>query len=212
MWREPPSKESTGLSELCLQIYDHDQVGANDFLGEVRINVNDLPLDKAGRMRPPGVKFNVDATGLRLEKLQAKPGKKDKKVKGSLQFRAWKTPSMAERERVRSYLSYEKERRMEQRRIQRTEKMILKLEREKKLAAAERDLEKRQAEADAKHRAKIEAEEQKKEQERQKQREEIARFDEEERILREELAKNPCSVVRNFSLFWTILFLVLTDF
>ena len=101
---------------------------------------------------------------------------------------------------------------MEQRRIQRTEKMILKLEREKKLAAAERDLEKRQAEADAKHRAKIEAEEQKKEKERQKQREEIARLDEEERILREELAKNPCSVVRNFSLFWTILFLVLTDF
>ena len=36
---------------------------------------------------------------------------------------------MAEREKVRSYLAYEKDRRMELRRIQRTEKMIIKLER-----------------------------------------------------------------------------------
>ena len=92
MWREPPSKESTGLSELCLQIYDHDQVGANDFLGEVRINVNDLPLDKAGRMRPPGVKFNVDATGLRLEKLQAKPGKRIKRSREVYNFVLGKHP------------------------------------------------------------------------------------------------------------------------
>jgi hypothetical protein len=177
-------------------VYDYDTVGTNDFLGEVRLNVNDLPLDKFGRMRPPGIKFNVDADGARLEKLTAKPGSK-KKVKGSLQFRAWKTPSMVEREKVRSFLAYDKEKRMEARRVQRQQKMLVKLDKEKKLAAAERDLSKRQKEAERKHREKVERERQKKEAAKQRQQEEIRKLDEEEQILREELAKNPTAVVNN---------------
>ena len=161
------------MSELCLQIYDYDQVGANDFLGEVRINVNDLPLDAMSRMRMPGIKINVDATGLRQEKLKPKPGKKDSKVKGTLHFRAWKTPSMLEREKVRSFMAYDKEQRTEKRRLQRQEKMIIKLERERKLQAAEENLFKRQQEAERKHKEKLEMEEKKKEKERQAKLEEI---------------------------------------
>ena len=185
------------MSELCLQIYDYDQVGANDFLGEVRINVNDLPLDAMSRMRMPGIKINVDATGLRQEKLKPKPGKKDYKVQGTLHFRAWKTPSMLEREKVRSFMAYDKEQRTEKRRLQRQEKMIIKLERERKLQAAEENLFKRQQEAERKHKEKLEMEEKKKEKERQAKLEEIRLLDEEEAMLRAELAKNPTAVINN---------------
>jgi hypothetical protein len=74
---------------------------------------------------------------------------------------------------------------------------VLKLEREKKLAAAEKDLERRQKEAERKHKEKLELEEQKKEEERKRKEEEIRQLDEEERILREELAKNPTTVINN---------------
>ncbi len=198
-WREPPAKESTGLSELLIQVYDHDKVGSDDFLGEVRININDLPLDRCHSLRPPGLTLKTDANGCRQEKLSGRPGKRDAGVRGTILFRAWKTPSMQERETVRAFMSKEKERRLDARRAQRAQKMVAKLARERKLAAAEKDLVVRQAKAEARHRKEIAAEEARKEAERKAQALAIQKLDEEDRRLRASLAQNPTSVVNSLA-------------
>ena len=94
-----------------LEIHDYDRIGSNDFLGEVRLSVADLPFDREGRIRPPSAQYKLGTDGVRVEVLQDRSSAKSKKkardvVTGSLQFRAWKIPSLAECEGVKGFLKH----------------------------------------------------------------------------------------------------------
>merc|ERR1711871_762714 len=70
MPRQPTSVESSAKgSEIVLEMYDYDRVGLNDFLGEVRLKVVDLPYDRRGGIRPQNIQYKLDADGIRVEPL-----------------------------------------------------------------------------------------------------------------------------------------------
>ena len=41
---------------VVLEVHNHNRMSSNDFLGEVRLTVEDLPYDREGMLRPPHIK------------------------------------------------------------------------------------------------------------------------------------------------------------
>ena len=115
-------------------------------MGEIRLNVNELPYDKQGNLRPIGITFEKDKDGARNEKLKAKPGSRSK-VKGNLVYRAWRTPSSDERARTMKYITLKKQQRAERAREIRLKAQKQKIERQRAIAEAEERNKKREAEA-----------------------------------------------------------------
>ena len=151
-WRES-QLEKMGKSEVVLQVFDYDFASGDDFMGEVRLNVNELPYDKCGNLRPVGVSFEKDKDGARSVKLQPKPGS-NAKVKGTLVFRAWRTPSSDERARTMKYITIKKQQREERAREIRLKAQKQKIERQRAIAEAEERNKQREAEARKRERRK----------------------------------------------------------
>ena len=196
-WREPPL-EKMGKSEVVLQVYDYDFASGDDFMGEIRLNVNELPYDKQGNLRPIGITFEKDKDGARNEKLKAKPGSRSK-VKGNLVYRAWRTPSSDERARTMKYITLKKQQRAERAREIRLKAQKQKIERQRAIAEAEERNKQREAEAKKKREREKVLAEKRKAKELARKEAELKAFEEAERKHREALALMPVQVVNNVS-------------
>jgi hypothetical protein len=194
-----PQMETVDKSEVLIEVYDYDVGSGNDFMGEIKLNINELPFDRQGNLRPVNTeKFEKDSEGIRTIKLASK-NKKAGTAQGTLSFRCWRTPSSDERADTMKYISAQKARRAERARTIRLKAMQQKIERQRLIAEAEEKNKKREEALKKKRAREKELAEKRKAKELARKEAELKAFEEAERKQREALALMPMQVVNNVS-------------